>query len=117
MEGRWIEVGSVRPYERVRIVLERNSIEQRQVSKRPVELTFQDRREIDLARNAVGEARQQGKGSDHAKRDDAMDWMKLRHGPILSQRVDLERGQTLLKPRPVLAQFVRVYFYPGFAEA
>src|SRR5882724_8176863 len=73
VEGRGIEIGAVRPDQRLRLRVDPHLLKERAIGERPIELAGQEGREVDHPRGLVLKADPQGIRGDHFKGCDAVD--------------------------------------------
>src|SRR5882724_7406747 len=73
VEGRGIEIGAIRPDQRLRLRVDPHLLKERAIGERPIELAGQEGREVDHPRGLVLKADPQGIRGDHFKGCDAVD--------------------------------------------
>ena len=111
VQRRGIEVRAIRPNDRVHFGVEANLVEQGKDAQRTEQLTGKHRPKVDAPLQTVGEPELQRERRYDFTGQNAMDGMA--HGS-LGQRVDRDRGLTVLQSAPVVEQFLLMQLSPSF---
>ena len=107
-----IEVGSIRPHERPRFVIELYCVERRQFLQWPEEWPPQDGFEVDALLGVVAEPHREGIRADDTELRHPMDWM----AHALPEWFDLDGRLAGLQEIPVRLQFCSVDLGPSFNQ-